>query len=126
MPMSSEINCADLLNRCLGQECVWATNRPEFVAETSGNFGYCSNGCAFCLWRGTPHLVSFCVSRIFRQQITRRPTKPGPSREQPNGEPRMALVSGHRFNAQKHQRDEDESEWDENEGVEDDPESARH
>jgi hypothetical protein len=38
----------------------------------------------------------------------------------------MALVSGHRFNAQKHQGDEDESEWDENEGVEDDPESARH
>ena len=27
--MSSEINCADLQNRCLGQGCVWAVIRSE-------------------------------------------------------------------------------------------------
>jgi hypothetical protein len=31
--MSSEINCANLLNRCLGQECGWPVIQEQTVGE---------------------------------------------------------------------------------------------
>jgi hypothetical protein len=36
--MSSEINCADLLNRCLGQECAKPVH-PLVLFQTLRSFG---------------------------------------------------------------------------------------